>query len=151
MMVVGYRDAEPVSKTMRDRKEMVHRESCSGGTPVRTTEDIKDFLAQSDLDKQRFIEHKQDCDDFALQLHAEAKRYFVKRSVMDNLSVEGAERVLEYPLAFGECFCTKFDRVTAPHNANIAVCEEGVFLIEPQTDAIHKGHPKNDQVLIVRM
>jgi hypothetical protein len=102
-------------------------------------QDIKNFLAQSDLDKAEFIDHKQDCDDFALQLHAEAKRYFVKNAD------------LEKPLAFGEVFCTKFDRVTTPHNANMAICEEGIYLIEPQTDVIRKGHPKNDQVLIVRM
>jgi nitroreductase len=47
MMVVGYPDAEPVPKLMRDRKEMVHYESCSKGTPVRTMEEIKDFLIRS--------------------------------------------------------------------------------------------------------
>jgi len=106
---------------------------------VPKLEQLKAFLSISELDKQEFIDHAQDCDDFALQLHAEAKRYFVQKEE------------LKYPLAFGECFATRWAGFKKKHNANICVCEDGIYLIEPQTDEIRKANSKTDNILIVRM
>ena len=102
-------------------------------------DEVNDFLAQSTLDKQEFIEHSKDCDDFALQLHAEAKNYFLEKDD------------LKYPLAFGECFATKWFGKVLKHNGNISICEDGIYLIEPQADLIRHGNATDDNILIVKM
>jgi len=106
---------------------------------------VKQYLEQSKVIKMKFIDDIQDCDDFALQLHAECKRI---RGTMVELGQIPREEWK--PWSVGECFGIKFKGVKKSHNLNIAACEEGVYLIEPQTKDIWAINPQRDTVLLVR-
>ena len=104
-----------------------------------TIPEVEEFLVQSKVDEERFTDGVKDCDWFSLILHAEAKVYYVNN------------HALKYPIAFGEVFATKFNGWTLKHNANICICKNKVYLVEPQTDEIHEGASDMDEILIVRM
>ena len=104
-----------------------------------TLSELEQFLTISKVDQERFTDGIKDCVFFSLILHAEAKVYYVNNAD------------LEYPIAFGEVFATKFNGWTLKHNANITICEDKVYLVEPQTDEIHEGASDMDEILIVRM
>lgn len=72
-----------------------------------------------------------DCDDFALQLHAEVKRFA-------NWS-------------FGEVFANKVHSWSVLHNLNICVCQEGIVLIDPKKKTIWQANSDNDNILWVRI
>jgi len=101
--------------------------------------ELEQFLAISKVDKERFTDGVKDCVFFSLILHAEAKVYYVNNTD------------LKYPIAIGEVFATKFNGWSMKHNANISIVENKVYLIEPQSDEIHKGSSDMDEILIVRM
>ena len=107
---------------------------------------IQDFVSQSKVSQGIFIDDLRDCDDFALQMHAEAKR--VRGLMADAGKIPSAEWKA---WAFGECFGIKFKGQGGLHNLNIAACQEGVFLIEPQTSEIWRTDPANDDVMLIRM
>lgn len=73
-----------------------------------------------------------DCDDYALQLHAEIKR---KRMGW----------------AFGEAFGSRIRGWPSYHMLNICCTVSGVLLIEPQTDQMWPPNPTADNILFVRM
>ena len=110
-----------------------------------TLAEFKKYLEKSKVIKMDFIDNLQDCDDFALQLHAECKRV---RGVLAELGqIPSSEWA---PWAVGECFGIKFNNVKGSHNLNIAVCEEGIYLIEPQTKEIWPINLNKDTILLVR-
>ena len=94
----------------------------------------------------QFIKNIQDCDDIALQLHAEIKRIRGYQVELQKISQDEW-----YPWAFGEVFATKWMGRVGNHNGNICVCVEGIYLIEPQTDKIWEANPRNDEVQILRL
>ncbi len=82
-----------------------------------------------------------DCDNFALQLHAR-----VQKAQYDEVLLGTANKT---PWAFGECMGTKFKGKVETHAINIALTDKGIYLIEPQTDAIWKAG-KNDLPFFVK-
>jgi len=98
-----------------------------------TIQQVKDFLEENDVNQYHFKEETFDCDDFALQLHAEVKR--------------------QYHWAFGECFGDKIKGVEKLHNLNffIAADDRQGYLVEPQTDEIWKAEIGRDNILIIGM
>jgi len=73
---------------------------------------IRDFLAMDDTDKEKYIYESHDCDDFSFRLMGQ----FHKKPYS--------------ALAFGIAWSNV-------HAYNVVVVtEEGVFLVEPQTDAL---------------
>jgi len=110
-----------------------------------TLSQVKKYLKDSKVIHMKFIDDIQDCDDFALQLHAECKRV---RGVMVELG--DIPREEWKPWAVGECFGTKFKGVKGSHNLNIAVCEEGIYLIEAQNKSIWPIDINKDTILLVR-
>lgn len=94
--------------------------------------DVEEFVKDSKVDEYHFIGEDFDCDDFALQLHAEVKR--------------------KHHWAFGEAFGDKINGIPILHNLNIFISSNGnVYLLEPQTDEIWKAVKGQDNILIIGM
>jgi hypothetical protein len=107
--------------------------------------EVKEMIADSKITHMTYIANIQECEEFALQLHAEIKR---KRGAQ---AADGKIPSKEWKSwAIGECFAIKVGNVRAAHNLNIVACEEGVFLIEPQTKQISRMDPNKDTILLVR-
>ena len=107
--------------------------------------DVGEKVHSSQVARMKFIGDLQDCDDFALQFHAELKRIRGAEAEAGQLPKEQWKS-----WAVGECFGIKFNGVAGSHNLNMAVCEEGVYLIEPQTKEVWKTDPNKDTILLVR-
>ena len=109
--------------------------------------EIEIALRHNQTNFRKFIDELWDCDDFALLLNAQIK-------------VQRAEKAREgqilqdewFPWAFGECWGTKFQGKKYKHAINICFTrDEGILLIEPQTDEIWKANPKRDQVYFIKI
>ena len=95
-------------------------------------EQVKEFLKRSKVNEYHFVDEVFDCDDFALQLHAEVKR--------------------EFHWAFGEAFGDRFNGEEKLHNSNIFMADNyEIYLVEPQTDKIWLAVRGQDNILIVGM
>ena len=108
--------------------------------------DVEAALAESKVDRMRFLPSVADCDDFALQLHADIKRV---RSFMAACGQIPREQWA--PWAFGETMGRRFAGSPRVHAINICVTSESVLLIEPQKDAIWEAHPERDDPFFVKM
>lgn len=94
--------------------------------------DVKDFIEENQVDQHHFSGEEFDCDDFALQLHAEVKR--------------------KHHWAFGEAFADRIKGENILHNLNVFIADdEKVYLLEPQTDEIWEAKKGEDNILIVGM
>ena len=109
-------------------------------------EEIKAILQEASVAALKFIPNIQECDDFALHLHSKIKRIRGDWAATGKILAPEA-----FNWAFGECFGIKFNGITKSHNVNIAVCEEGIFLLEPQTNETWQFNQNQDTILIVRM
>lgn len=83
-----------------------------------------------------------DCDNFALQLHATVQKY------QYNQMKKGAASKI--PWAFGECLGTMFRGREEDHAINICITDEGIYLIEPQTNEIWKANKREDNPFFVK-
>lgn len=93
-------------------------------------DEVRAFVERSKVDEYHFSGEDFDCDDFALQLHAEVKR--------------------EHHWAFGEAYGDRIKGVEERHNLNVFVADDGkVYLLEPQTDEIWRAEKGKDNILIV--
>ncbi len=95
--------------------------------------------------KMDYISNVWDCDNFSLLLNAEVKNWqytCLKCSPIDKQA---------YTWAFGECLCSKVDGKIINHAINIAICKEGVFLIEPQNDKIWLADKDKDKLYFIKM
>ena len=111
-----------------------------------TLAEMKAAIKLSEVDRARFLDDINDCDDFALQLNADIKR-------MRAFDGEAGKIPKDqwYPWAFGEVFGTKFNGWPLGHSANICLCQEGIFLIEPQNDQIWLADgPPDDLILCAK-
>ena len=93
--------------------------------------DIETFVGQYNIHIDDIKAEHPDCDDFALQLHAKVK--------------------LHYNWAFGEAFGNKFSGWSVLHSLNIAICQEGVYLIDAKPGTIRLVDKNVDNVLWVRI
>ena len=104
-----------------------------------TIKEVRDTVSKCQIHKAMiFKDDIADCDDFALQLHAEVKR-------LCNTAGLG----VHWP--FGEAFGLKWQGLVEQHTANIAVTLTGIYLIEPQTNEIWQADSNKDQILLVKM
>lgn len=101
---------------------------------VPTLIDLDKYLQITRTEQEDFIDGKQECDDFALFLHADMKRALRK------------DNIFNWP--FGQVFGTRFNGVDRKHNANICYTQSGLYLIEPQTDERWLAS-KNDNILFM--
>jgi hypothetical protein len=108
--------------------------------------DLEKALAESKVDRMKFINSINDCDDFALQLHADIKRV---RSFMAEYQQIPQEEWVSW--AFGEVFGDKFRGMSMKHAANICATQEGMFLIEPREDRIWLANSNNDNIYFIKM
>ena len=109
---------------------------------IKVVEDIIKGLSNK---KMNFIKNVWDCDNYSLLLNAEFKKWqyiCLKCSPPDKPY---------YTWAFGECLASKVRGRTINHALNIAVCKEGVFLIEPQSDFIWKADKNKDKLYFIKM
>ena len=90
--------------------------------------------------KLEFIDNVWDCDNYSLLLNAEFKKY-----QYDCLTCSGYTKV-NYTWAFGQCLAKKVKGIDTNHAINIAVCKQGVYLIEPQNDDIWKVDKNKDEL-----
>jgi hypothetical protein len=74
----------------------------------------------------------QDCDNYALQLHA-------------------AVDVRHQTWAFGEIVGHVYGMFPGIHAMNVCICEDGVYLIEPKTDEIRPASKEILDAFFVRM
>jgi len=111
-----------------------------------TLEKLKEAIKLTDVDRQIFLPDVNDCDSFSLQLHADIKRI---RAVDAELGKIPREEWM--PWAFGEAFGIKFKGQQESHSLNICMTMEGIYLIEPQTDAMWCPDKEEDLVLLIWM
>lgn len=89
------------------------------------------FLKKNQIDTAPFIDKKQECEWFALQLHADVKK--------------------QRHCFFGEAFGDGFRIIDEPHNLNICVgTDERVYCVSPQTDRIWLAKKGRDNVLLYK-
>lgn len=109
-----------------------------------TEKELKELLSLSTIESYDYVKDIQDCDDYALRLHAYVieDRY---KAFKEGRIVEG----LRHSLAFGQIWYK--DLRIGYHAVNICItCDKGVLLIEPQNDKIFKPK-KNAVVSFIRM
>jgi len=107
---------------------------------------LEELLVKSQVDRMRYITSIQDCEDFALQLHADVKR--IRTFDAEAGSIPRNEW---YPYAFGEIFGYEFRGRRQNHAINICICDDGIYLVEPQDDRIWAASSNNDKPYFIRM
>lgn len=107
-----------------------------------TVKKLKSVVKKCSVADFEYIGNVWDCDNFALQLHAR-----VQKAQYDEVILGTAEKT---PWAFGECMGTRFRGRNEDHAINIALTDKGIYLIEPQTDAIWKANSKKDAPFFVK-
>ncbi len=85
-----------------------------------------------------------DCDDYALFSNAFVKKYFIDKG-MNKFNGK------IYTIAYGEANGTMWNGWSDAHTANIAICEEGLILVEPQTEEIWKPNSYDDRLYFIRI
>ena len=95
--------------------------------------EVESIAKKTYFEKYAWTKEIFDCDDFATIFLAWAKqqRYCGEHT---------------HSIAFFMCAGTKFDGKNTGHAINGAVCQEGVYLIEPQNDKIWLADPDRDHV-----
>ena len=106
-------------------------------------QEMVDAIEKSTVNRAKFLDDINDCDDFALQLNADIKR-------LRAFDAEAGKVPNDQwcPWAFGEVFGTMFKGWPGAHSANICVCREGIYLIEPQTDDIWPADGPPDDIIL---
>lgn len=107
---------------------------------IQTVEEMIKGLSSRKLD---FIPEVWDCDNFARKLHSDVMYW-------QYLCIQCKQPVKKhYPWAFGTVAGVEFKGRDINHAINIAYCREGIFLIEPQSDAIWEADPDQDQLYYI--
>ena len=103
-----------------------------------TRVELEKLLFDSVVDSYGYVSEILDCDDAALLLHAD----IIKQRYKDYKSGK-IPKDQQFPLAFGQIW---YQSSRGLHAVNICITrDEGVLLIEPQTDKIWK--PKGDMFI----
>ena len=92
-----------------------------------------------------FIPELFDCDDYSLGLHFHVRAYRAQEYKAGKVKDDEV-----YPYAFGQIWGSEMMGVRSPHAVNVFVCNEGVYLIEPQNGNILKADPRRDKAWEVR-
>ena len=100
---------------------------------------LAQLLNETQADRLPYIKKKGECEEFSLILHSAIKQ----KNIFDDKS--------KLTWAFGECIGRKFVGFKGVHSANVCLTKEGVYLIEPQTDAYWKADPVSDDIFFIKM
>jgi len=113
-------------------------------TPTR--KEVETLIADAFISDYIYIKELMDCDDFALILHA-----FVVQT-RNQIVREGKIPLEEqYAWPFGEIWLTHFQGVATPHGMNFVVTsDEGLLLVEPQTDQIFVPSSVSDRPFLIK-
>lgn len=112
-----------------------------------TEDELKWVVKESPINEYRFVNEGFDCDDFALLFHSHVVEMRYEEILMNNRDAKKW-----YPWALGQVWGTKFQGKKTTHAINICLTkDEGIMLIEPQTDEIWKADPEQDEVFFIRM
>ena len=79
-------------------------------------------------DQYEYIEGGFDCDDFALQFKAAVRRYQYDEEIRNT------DETNMVSWAIAECLGMRFKGQDGNHNPNLSITDQGVIIIEPQTD-----------------
>lgn len=109
-------------------------------------EDLEHFVAQSKVNQMVYFPEVSDCDDFALQLYAEARRI---RSV--DAACGKVPKDEWVPWAIGRAVGTVIAGIKAVHAINICVILEQVLLIDPQKDTIWESNKSKNELFFIEM
>lgn len=85
-----------------------------------------------------------DCDDFALISNAMVRLYFIEKE----WNKDGNDW---YPIAYGEAIGTRWNGWDDVHSANIAMCEEGIILVEPQHSTMWQPNRRDDNLFFIKI
>jgi len=92
--------------------------------------EVKAVVELTHVERMRFMENINDCDDYALQLHAQVNLYRADQA--RDMAIPSDEH---FPWPFGEAFGIKFQGEEYQHSCNVVYTkDEGFQFIEPQTD-----------------
>ena len=108
--------------------------------------EVQEFLQTSGIEKLPYIEGIHECEEFSLQLVAELRRRRAEKAVAGMIP---KNELLNWP--FGFVFGTRFAGRDLDHWMGITHTRQGLWLIEPQTDAIWTPSRDRDQVLFLFM
>lgn len=94
---------------------------------IETKNNLKKIIEANSVSNFEFIDNLFDCNRFARGLISKISFWQSKKEI---------RRIKEYkfPICIGFCFLESQESKDEYHSMNIALCEEGFFLIEPQTD-----------------
>lgn len=98
---------------------------------VPTLVEVKEVIDLTHVERLKFMDAINDCDDFALQLHAAVNLH--RANAARDMTIPSDEHV---PWAFGEAFGIMFQGEQYQHSCNIVATINGTYLIEPQTDEV---------------
>ena len=108
-----------------------------------TRSELEKKLLESVVESYEYVPEIEDCGDFALLLHGD-----IIRSRYDDYKAGKIPDSQLYPWAFGQIWYQ--DTVMGPHAINICITsDEGILLVEPQSDEIRKATP-NMVVFFIR-
>jgi len=112
-----------------------------------TIKDIQDYIKNSNIYKYKYNLEWMDCDDFALLLHSDIIKQRYEKIINKKLSKEKW-----LPISFGQIWGSKFKGQKMAHAINICyTSDQGVMLIEPQTNEIWKANSKKDKPFFIRI
>ncbi len=103
---------------------------------------LKEILNKCSVSGLTFMGDVWDCDNFALQLHAKVQKHQYDEVLFGTAS--------KTPWAFGECLGTRFRGDEINHAINISITDNGVYLIEPQTNEIWKADKTSDKPYFIK-
>jgi hypothetical protein len=108
---------------------------------------LKKYIRNSQIYKYNYNLEWMDCDDFALLLHSDiVKRRYEK--IINNKF----EKKRRLPISFGQVWGSKFQGTPQMHAINICyTSDNGIMLIEPQTNNMWKASKKNDKPFFIRI
>lgn len=98
--------------------------------------DVRDLLLTTKIDQEKHIRNFRACEEFALKLLLASR-----------------ERAEGFPhnWALGFVYGQSFKHVHGRHYCNIVDAQEGIFIIEPQTDEIREPSNGQDQINFMLM
>jgi len=105
-----------------------------------TRDQLESVIARDHTERLDMRGYQFDCDDFALQLSAAVNLYHGQQ-----------DQRSEAPWPFGQIMGRKFKGKKQSHTCNICVLEDGVLLIEPQTDEIWEADPDDDDPYFIKV
>ena len=114
-----------------------------------TVQALQTALDNSNCPKMQFIDEFNDCDNYALQFLAEARRKRYLQWIKGDLVVEQ-----RWSVSLGFVFGNQFRGVGKLHAANLCLCEDGEFYVvdsTPQENRLWKADKENDNILFVFM